>query len=157
MATSTAKLKSAGESAEQPAKKGKKKLIMILLPVLLLGLGGGGYFMFFKKSDKPEPPPVKGVVVTMEAITINLAGGHYLKLGLALQATATAHEEPDGSQALDLAITMFSNRTVAELSAVKTRAHLKEELVGQVEKAYKVEGEKHGSVMGLYFTQFVMQ
>src|SRR3954452_8938098 len=157
MATSTAKLKSAEESDEKP-KKGKKKLILILLPVLLIAFGGGGYVMFFgKKKDTAPPKPVPGAVVAMDPITINLASGHYLKLGLALQATAGAKEELDGSHALDLAITMFSNRTVAELSSPKAVAHLKAELTEQVEEAYTEEGEKEGPVMGIYFTQFVMQ
>jgi flagellar FliL protein len=149
MATTTAKLKPATEpDAAEPVKKSKKKLMIIVVAVLVLG--GGGYYKFGMKKGAP-PAPKAGVVVPLEAITINLSGGHFLKLGLALQATTLAKEPPDGSEALDLAIEAFSNRPVAELSSNKGRAVLKAELSKKVTEAYKDE------VMGVYFTQFVMQ
>lgn len=150
MATTTAQLKAAADGSEAPAaKKSKKKLIMMLVPVLLVG--GGGYFFMTKKSSGPEPPPKPGAVVTMEPITVNLEGGHFLKLGLALQATALAPEEPDGSRALDIAIDLFSNKSIAELSANKERSKIKAELREKVVEAYEHE------VMDVYFTEFVMQ
>jgi flagellar protein FliL len=149
MATTTAQLKPADDPAEAPPKKkSKKKLVMMLVPVLLVA--GGGYFMLGRKSG-PPPAPKPGEVVVMESITVNLAGGHYLKLGLALQAPATAHEAPDGSRALDIAIEEFSNRSIEELSSQKERIHLKEELREKVIEAYEHE------VMDVYFTEFVMQ
>ena len=108
---------STSETTEAAPKKGKKPLFKILGAVLLL-LGGaaGGYFAFGMK-DKPEPPPEPGVVVKLEPITVNLADGHFLKVGIALQATVDAAEEPDGAKALDLVISEFSNKEVAELSS----------------------------------------
>ena len=47
----------------------------------------------------------------MDPISINLAGGHYLKVGIALQATIDAHEAPEGSHAQDLAVVLLSGRT----------------------------------------------
>ncbi len=94
-------------AAEDPAeakKGGKKKILMIL--VLVLVLGGGGYWMF---RPKPPAPPKPGEVVTLEAIQINLAGNHYLRIGIALQLTAKA-KEADGSKALDATIDEFSGR-----------------------------------------------
>ena len=41
-------------------------------------------------------------------IQINLAGGHYLRIGLALQLTDSASKEIDGSKALDATIDLFS-------------------------------------------------
>jgi flagellar FliL protein len=138
--------------AEAP-KKSKKMLIIILLAVVLLGGGGaGGYFYFFtgdktEEEVKPEPGPV----VALEAITINLEDGHFLKVSIALQATIDAHEEPDGSKALDLLISLFSNKSVAELSSSEAREEHKKELVEKVKKAY------HEEVYDVYFTEFVMQ
>jgi flagellar FliL protein len=153
MATTTAKLKSAdGEAEADPAggkKKSKKKLIMIVVVVLLLA--GGGYFMFGKKKSGPPPAPKPGAVVVIPAITVNLAGGHFLKLGLALQATAKVKTPPDGSQALDIAITELSYKSVAELSSNKARDAIKTTLRKKVIKAYADE------VMDVYFTEFVMQ
>jgi flagellar FliL protein len=70
---------------------------------------------------------------------------------MALQATASAGAELDGSKALDLAIAEFSGHTVAQLSVPETRLKLKEELTKKIEKAYEEE------IMGIYFREFVMQ
>ncbi|MBI1758567.1 MAG: flagellar basal body-associated FliL family protein [Actinobacteria bacterium] len=151
MATSTAQLKPAAEPAgDKPAKSRKKRIIM-LAPVLLLLLAGGGYLAFAGGSSGPPPPPKPGAVLVLEPTTINLDGGHYLKLTLALQATASAGAELDGSKALDLAIAEFGGRAVAELSVPGTRTKLKEELVKKIEKAYEEE------IMDIYFREFVMQ
>ena len=40
-------------------------------------------------------------MVKLDAIQINLADDHYLKVGIALQASKDAGEELDGSKALD--------------------------------------------------------
>ncbi|GAA3871657.1 hypothetical protein GCM10022243_41160 [Saccharothrix violaceirubra] len=140
------------ESTAKPAekKKSKKLLIIIVAAVLVLGGGGAAYFMFFKGESTP-PPPEPGKVIALEAITLNLKDGHFLKLSLALQATADATGELDGSRALDLAVSEFSNRSIAELSTSEAREAGKAELLKKIEEAYE------GQVMDLYFTQFVMQ
>ena len=133
-------------------KKSKKKLIIIVAAAVLLLGGGGAYFMLgsgSKSTAKPKPKP--GKVIALEAITVNLAGGHYLKIHLALQATADAGAEVDGSQALDLTVAQFSDQTMAELASAEGRKKAKEKLLTAVEKAYE---EK---VMDVYFTEFVMQ
>jgi flagellar protein FliL len=119
--------------------------------VLVLG-GAGGYFML-GSSGKPaaKPKPTPGKVIPLDAITVNLAGGHYLKIHLALQATAAAGEEVDGSQALDLTVAQFSNLNMAELASSDGRKKAKEKLLTAVEKAYEAK------VMDIYFTEFVMQ
>jgi flagellar FliL protein len=142
----------AADEATAPAKKSKKKLMIIVLAVLLLGGGGGAYFMLGSKSKSAaKPKPVAGVVVPLDAITVNLAGGHYLKIHLALQATATAGDKLDGSAALDLTVAQFSNHDMAEFASAAARAKAKEELLKAVETAYE------GKVMDIYFTEFVMQ
>ncbi len=81
----------------------------------------------------------------------SLAGGHYLKIHLALQATADAGETLDGSQALDLTVAQFSNLNLADLASTEGRTKAKEKLLTAVEKAYE------DKVMDIYFTEFVMQ
>jgi flagellar FliL protein len=139
------------EDGAAPPKGKKKKLIVVA--VLLLALGGGGYTFLGKGSAtaNAEPAPTPGKVVPLEAIHVNLAGGHYLKVGMALQATADAAEPPDGSKALDIAIDTFSGRSLAELNDVKARDKIKHELVEKVDEAYEHE------VMDIYFTEFVTQ
>ncbi|WP_433073176.1 flagellar basal body-associated FliL family protein [Dactylosporangium sp. CA-052675] len=143
---------------ETPAKGGgKKKLIMIVAIALvaLIGGGVGGYMMFAPKKATAEPAPTPGVVSVLDAITINLADGHYLKLKMTLQATTEAAEAPDGSKALDIAISLYSGRKMDELMSNAERDRTKKELVDKVVKAYTEDKKKE--VMDIYFTTFVIQ
>jgi flagellar FliL protein len=140
-----------------PAKGGKKKLIVIIVIALvaLAGGGAGGYMLFAPKQAAAEPAPTPGVVSVLDAITINLADGHYLKLKMTLQATTEAAEAPDGSKALDIAISQYSGRKMDELMSNAERDRTKQDLVAKVVKAYTVEKKKE--VMDIYFTTFVIQ
>ncbi|MBS2939995.1 flagellar basal body-associated FliL family protein [Nocardioides sp. J2M5] len=145
---STATLdKSAEAPADEKAKGGKKKLIVIVV-VLLVG-AAAGYWFFLKPSSAPKEPEA-GTVVTLEPIQVNLADGHYLRIGIALQLTADA-KEADGSKALDATIALFSGVDQAELIKDKQREELKSELEKELEHDYE------GEVMGVYFTEFVTQ
>jgi flagellar protein FliL len=147
------------DAAEAPKKKSKKLLIIVIAAVVLLG-GGAGAFFFLKGGSKAEAAPktpTKGVVVTMDnALTINLAGGHYLKLAFTMQLTADAGAETiDNSEAIDLAIQHFNGMNIGDLSTDKGLEKNKEELLTSIEKAY--QEDKTQIVMDLYFTQFVTQ
>ncbi|MFI7585880.1 flagellar basal body-associated protein FliL [Spongisporangium articulatum] len=131
------------EKPEEEKKGGKGKLIIILVAVL--AIAGGAYFFVLKPKDSAEattklPEPVPGAVVTLDSITINLAGGHFLKLGLALQPTASAGEEVSGSKALDLAIDEFSNMSIDDLSTTAGRREAKDELIARIKLTYLPEG-----------------
>lgn len=132
-----AKDEEAKDDAEA-AGGGKKKLIIIIVPIVLL-LAGAGWFFFLKPEDsgvpEPLPKPTPGAVLTLDPITVNLAGGHFLKFGMALQPTATA-VSPDGSAALDLAISQFSQMTVDELSTAAGRDKAKAALVARIKLTY---------------------
>ncbi|GAA2976479.1 flagellar basal body-associated FliL family protein [Actinokineospora diospyrosa] len=137
------------DETDAPEKKGNKKLLLILVLVVLLGGGGGAYFFLFRSSEPAPPEP--GEVLVLDAVTMNLTDGHYLKLKMALQATAEVTEKLDGSKALDLAVAQFSNKTVAELSSNEAREEQKKQLKEKIGKAYDEE------VMDIYLTEFVMQ
>jgi flagellar FliL protein len=147
------------EAAEAAPKKKSKLLLMIIIAVVALGATGAGAY-FLLKGDDPEAAaaaehPEPGEVVKLDAVTINLADGHYLKLAFALQATADAAEAPDGSKALGIAIDTYTGKEIAELSTPKGRDAAKAEFLEKVKKAY-VHEEKE-TVMDLYLTQFVTQ
>lgn len=125
---------------------GKKKILLVAL-VLVVALAAVWWF-FLKPSGPEEPEP--GEVLTMEPIQVNLADGHYLRVGVALQLTATAHEA-DGSKALDAVIDLFSGLDQAELVKQGHRQELKEALEERLDHDY------HGDVMEVYFTEFVTQ
>lgn len=146
---------SAGETDGAPAvKKSRgallksKKFRMVL--VALLVVGGVGYKMF---APKHVGPAVGGDVVAMDATTLNLAGGHYLKVAVAIQlvkgkATATGFAS---SRAAELTIDEFSDRTVQALSSNAARKKLVAELSTKIKAAYE------GEVYAVFLTQFVTQ
>ena len=147
--------KEADATTEAP-KKSKKMLMIIVIAVVVLAGGGAGAFFMLKGGSTAEAAPKKGVVTPIEnALTINLADGHYLKLSFSLQQTADAAEAVDTSEALELAIDEYTGKTVAELGTEKGRETLKEELLAKVIKAYTVDKTKE--VMGIYYTSFVTQ
>jgi len=145
--------KSKPESEETEAKGGKKKLL-VLVAVLLVAAGAGAYFFLLPGSDAKAAAPAKGAVEVLEPIAVNLAGGGYLKIGIALQLTADAGEEkPDGSEALDLVISTYSQAKPADV--ITARDALKEALEKKIVDAYKEDGKE--IVMGIYLTQYVTQ
>ena len=125
---------------------GKKKILVVAL-VVVVALAAGWWF-FLKPSAPKEPEP--GEVMTLEPIQVNLADGHYLRIGIALQLTADAHEA-DGSRALDAVIDLFSGVDQAELVKAGQRHEFKEHLEERLHEDY------HGDVMEVYFTEFVTQ
>ena len=152
--TAAAADKTAPDGKQKKAKKpgGRRKLMIILVMVLMVGGYAGYTFMGDGGGGaEVEPPPEPGAVVPLEAITVNLADGHFLKIRIALQATAEAAEAPDGSKALDLTISQFSNVRLGELASTEGRDHAKEQLREKIVEAYE------GEVMDLYLTEFVMQ
>jgi flagellar FliL protein len=134
------------EGAE-PAKKGGKKKLLIML-VAVLAIGGAAYWFVLRPHPAAAPKP--GEVVKLDPIQVNLASGHYLKIGIALQLTQGA-TEVDGSQALDATIQLFSGRDMAQLTKPSQREKLKHELEASLEKRYD------GDVMDVYLTDFVTQ
>lgn len=132
-----------GKKDKKP--KSKKKLIIILVAVLAIG---GGAYKFL--APAPKGPPVPGTVVTLDPIQINLAGDHYLRIGIALQMVAGA-AAADGSKALDATIDVFSGLPMTEANNSSKRELFKKDLVKRLDTAYD------HSVMGVYFTEFVTQ
>ena len=144
----------AGAAAGTPdaaATGGKKKIVIIAVPVLLLLLVAVWSFFLRGGGEEADPAPLPGEVVRMDPISINLAAGHYLKIGITLQATLDAHDAPDGSHAQDLAVTMLSGRTVEELADGAAREAIKAELVTKVSESY------HDEVIDVWFYEFVTQ
>jgi flagellar protein FliL len=136
------------EAEAQPEKKSKKKLVAV---ALVIALAGAAYWFVLRPSPAKEAEPEPGAVVLIEPIQINLAAGHYLRLGLALQASADAKEDPDGSQALDSAIELFSGMPMEDLALAEDRAKVKRQLLHDLEERYE------GDVLDVYFTEFVTQ
>ena len=131
----------------EEATRSKKPLVIVL--VVVLALAAAAWWFMIRPAGADEAPK-PGEVLQLEPIQVNLQDGHYLKIGIALQAVEGA-EHVEGSKALDATIEMFSGRNMADLADTKRRARLKEQLVEELEHRY------HGEVMEVYFTDFVTQ
>jgi flagellar FliL protein len=170
----------ANDAATEEGKqvKGKKhKGNLIPAVVVAVGLVGGAYMMKGGGSKKAaagttvaaggattttdamqSPATAKSLaqVAKLEDITLNLADGHFLKLGLALQLApkAVVTDYTTGgaaAKALDLAIGVFGTENYAQLVQPAQREQAKAELAKKVVAAY------NGQVQGIYLTDFVMQ
>ena len=166
------------DAGSKKGKKGKKEgkekgAKSNLLPAIVLAIGmvGAGY-MLGPGSGSGEAAgagtdettttsePIPGEIVQMEPININLAGGHYLKVGMALQLAegVLAEEFAKGktAKANDILIAEVGGRDMAELATPEGRAKLKEDLREKIMETYREE-ETGDEVIDLFFTDFVMQ
>ena len=156
-ATTTARTRPAAaaaaptEAVADPAPpRSRKKLVLVL--VVLVGVAAAGWFFLLRPDgDAAEAKPVAGEVLSLDPMSINLAGGHYLRVGIALQVVEKPKHEVDGSKALDLTISTLSGRQVGDLTDSAKRDAIKAELTAKVAKAYDDD------VMAIYFTEFVTQ
>ena len=126
---------------------------MIIIAVVAVVAAAAVYLLVLKPKDAAAgpPKPTPGAVVKLDPITVNLAAGHFLKLGLSLQASADAGEDVSGAKALDAAIELFSGRTVESLAKSDGREKAKAALIKEVADRYE------NKVYDIYFTDFVMQ
>jgi flagellar protein FliL len=136
---------------EKKKKKGGKKKIVIIAVVVLLLAGVGYKFTLGKKPAGAAAKPKPGAVLKLDSVSLNLSGGHYLKLGIALQETKGAPSDFDGSQATDIAISQFSGLSMDQLQVPAKREQAKQDYLAKLKTAY------HDEVMDVYFTEFVMQ
>jgi flagellar FliL protein len=143
--TVTAMPQTDADTGKKPRGKGR---LVLALVVAIAVLGAGAYFFVLKPSGPSKPEP--GTVDPLDSIQINLAGGHYLRLGIALQLRKGA-TEIDGSKALDAAINLFSGQSMTQRNQGQPRNSLKTKLSNQLTSLYD------GDVMGVYFTEFVTQ
>ena len=138
---------------EAPAKGGKKKVVLLGLGLLLAAVGASWFLLFPSKSAEAEEPVAHGEVVKLDPIAVNLAGGGYLKVGVALHLAEGAGGEegggPDGTKAQDLIISQFSQANPVDVAGA--RDALKASLQQRIVEAYE------GEVVEIYFTEYVTQ
>lgn len=141
-------------AVETPSPRSRRRPLL-LVAVVLTGLAAGWWLLLGPGSGGDDAPgePVAGEVLPLEPITMNLADGRLLKVGLALQLVEGAGEEHpvSGSVALDEAITYLGGHSVAQLTPPEARQKAKAELSKRVAERY------HHEVLEVYFTEFVMQ
>lgn len=153
----------ASATDKAPKKVGKKKIILIGAIVAVIALAGAYWFLAgpgkaasaaatgVDATASPEPTYDLGEVLAIDSISINLQGGHYLRLGMGLQLIKSVHAAPDTAKALDAAIALFSGHTTEELADPTIREDLKKQLGEKLFELY------HGDVVSVYYTDFVTQ
>lgn len=165
--------KSAGDEPEPTGKPGPKKMIVTaVLAVVLIGVGyvlggqmGGSGAAVAEESAETAPEATEegaeevhvGIVVDLDAVNVNLADGHYLRVAISLGLSPDIDfghgsvEDFPVAAASDTLLYTFSGRTLAELSSTEGREHARIELAEGLAEHY---GE---DVVSVYYTEFVMQ
>jgi flagellar FliL protein len=136
---------------KQPGKKKSKKKIVVLAVVLLLLAAVAKFTVLAPSAPAADAKPKPGHVVAMTDMTLNLAGGHYLRIKLALQTVEGTPEELDTSEAAQAVIDQFSDRSVAELTGEAARLKAKTQLLGKLQKIYPKQ------IMDVIYTEFFTQ
>lgn len=156
------------DAAEAAAPAGKRRTVALAGLLAVLGLVaatrvlGGASSTPAGASEETTTTVKAGPVVVLDPITLNLADGHLLQVGLALELAdepAKGGEDKSSSddptkgyaKALDASIGVLGDETMAQLSAPGGREAAKATLESTLEELY------HGVVVGVYFHQFVMQ
>ena len=141
-------------TAAAPAQSSSRKKALLVVPVVALLLAAWFFLLGPGTASEPEDvaEPEHGEVLDLEPITLNLADGRLLKVGLSLHMVAEpAEEEATGAIALDEAVAFLGEHTYAQLIDPAARQAAKDELGRRVAERY------HQDVLELYFTEFVMQ
>lgn len=164
MATTSAALPLPTE--ETPPKSGKRKLLVILVAVFaVLALAGGGAAWWFhqkasdvetkgeegakpgKKAENAKPP----VFNTLEAFTVNLAGGdHFLQLGIVLQLKDEETVEKVKAwmpQIRSRLLLLLSSRTAEDLESSKGKQALVDAILAETRAPLGADGEKVQAVL----------
>lgn len=156
--------------APQDAAEGTSKLKLIGTAAVFVAIGAvGGPKVLGTGAAAEVPGPATsttvapGPVVVLDKVTLNLADGRLLQVGLALEL-ASGHTAGDGhgaaaeddptkgyAKALDAAIGILGDQTMASLSEPGGRERAKGALEEELRELY------HGEVVGVLFHQFVMQ
>jgi flagellar FliL protein len=153
-------------NATPAPSKGRSGLRTFVTVALSLCLVGMGYFAGMRGAPPAQPAvaseqfverqePEVGTIVDLDAVNVNLAGGHYLRIAvsLGLSDELEVHEPEDfpTAPAADFVLTAFAGRTVDELADPAGREAVREELAAALEQFYGDD------IVAIYFTEFVMQ
>ena len=167
--------------AEEEKEKGTKKrgcnlvlvVIIALLALLLIGGGLAAFFMLSSDNSSVEVSATQnsnapiarstnmlsiGPVYPMEQFIVNLlseSGSRYLKVTLDLELnSAKLANEIDIKRSLvrDIIIRTLSAKTYEEISTLKGKDRLKDEIVAKINEALA-----DGHIKNIFFTDFVVQ
>lgn len=173
MAKEKADSKPGAEGDTEAAPKGGAKKKLALPAVLVVGFLAGGRLMGggggggTKVVIVAPTTTIAGPVVALTPITLNLADGRLLRVGIAFQKSGGDHGGGGGghgakaedntdptkgyAKALDVVLEVLGGMTYDQLVTPAGRDDAKELIAKKLDHAY------HGEIEGVYFHQFVMQ
>lgn len=159
--TATVSRPVADTAPEAPAapRRSRRKLLAVVAVVLVAGAGAGVKLTAKPKGGHTHAATATGPIVSMDPITVNLADGHLLQVGIALQLVAGANADKvqaEDAKALDSAIAVFGTWTYPALLVPGGRDKAQADLARRVE-AQMATPAGQPQVAGVYFTDFVMQ
>jgi flagellar protein FliL len=176
-----AKKKKTEEGAEEESAEKSGGGKMMPAAMISIALVAAGYFVGGRGGGEVATTTVTSIVevqkeephvdhiIDLEAVNVNLAGGHYLRVAISIGMAAKEAKEEGGDSghgakdkdktvtteptapAADLVLSTFSGKTVEELSTLEGRIHAREVLHEGLKEFY---GEE---VLTVFFTEFVMQ
>ena len=158
----------APDGDDQAEKGGKLKLIIGAVVLVVVGavlggkvLGGGGETPASAMGPTTTTTEAPGPVTTLDAITLNLADGRFLKLGLAFEVHADDEYPPPSdvedtitkgfARELDVVITTLSTYTYEDLVAPNGKQEAKRALLEELVEV------SDGAIKDVLFHEFVMQ
>lgn len=162
----------ADEDLVQEGKKGGK-LKWIIIAVALIVLGAGGYFgytMFLAAPNEAQTAEsgaggtgapaesLEGKLVPLPVFLVNLAdplGRRYLKLGMEVEVRDDKAEKDllkYEAKIKDTLLLLFSSKTYDNLSTMKAKVELKQEIVDRLNQ---IVGK--GAILRVYITEMVIQ
>jgi flagellar FliL protein len=149
----------AGTDGAEGAGKGKNKKKLIIMVVLALLIAGAAakFTILAPAPSKTPPAPKPGPTVTLDEMTVNLDGGHFLRIQVALETAAGKSSGHGASTTFDTAkaaqavISTFSDRKMTDLAGEKAREAAKAQLLTALQQEYPKE------ILGVVYTAFVMQ
>lgn len=165
------------ENEETTKKSGGNTILIIIIALLVLLLIGGGLAAFLLLDSDDEiaaPAPTQGMtaqasarssnmlsigpVYPMEQFIVNLlseSGSRYLKVTLDIELDSeklAAEMDAKHSAIRDIIIRILSAKTYEEISTLKGKDRLKDEIVSKINEILT-----DGRVRNIFFTDFVIQ
>jgi flagellar FliL protein len=164
MADGDAVATTTGEATDAGRGRSRSKKTRLLLVVVLLAGAAGGYVLKGGGASEDAAgatattaPPEPGTMVDIEPLSLNLADGRYLRVGVAVQLAAGQGGEPEewlaehGPVIRDLLIQQLGGAHVADLATAEGRDGVRTALLAKADEHLDDE------IYALYFTEFVMQ
>ncbi len=152
------------------AKKGLNPIILILVAVVLLAVAGGGFFFFVASGNKAQDTEAQEEVKKKkeekpkvfyqfeDSFIVNLAetnAERYLKVTPVFEVESEDVQNEITEklpQIKDILITIFSSKTLDEVTTLSGKDRLKQEIIDKVNEVLA-----KGKVTRVFFSDFVIQ